>query len=168
MGCRQRNEGSMWKRIKFTILGNPNGKGRPRFSTRTGHAYTPKNTVMYENLVRTEYSLQCDGFMFDDASMLDMRILAFYEIPKSTSKKRRDQMLNGMIRPTKKPDMDNVVKIIADSLNKVAYRDDTQIVDCQCRKFYSDKPRVEVTIMQLGAEPQNVARKERRVHGKHV
>ena len=36
--------------------------------------------------------------------------------------------------------MDNVVKIIADSLNQIAYRDDTQIVDCQCRKFYSDNP----------------------------
>lgn len=150
----------MWKKIKFTILGNPSGKGRPRFSTRTGRAYTPKNTMMYENLVRTEYGLQCNNFMFDDTSMLDMRILAFYEIPKSTSKKKREQMLNGMIRPTKKPDMDNVVKIIADSLNKIAYRDDTQIVDCQCRKFYSDKPRVEVTIMQLGMEMQNVPGKK--------
>lgn len=59
-------------------------------------------------------------------------------------------MLNGLIRPTKKPDMDNVVKVIADSLNQLAYRDDTQIVDCQCRKFYSDRPRVDVVIAQVG------------------
>ena len=45
--------------------------------------------------------------------------------------------------------MDNVVKIIADSLNNLAYYDDTQIVDCQCRKFYSENPRVEVTIINL-------------------
>lgn len=41
------------------------------------------------------------------------------------------------------------MKIIADSLNQIAYRDDTQIVDCQCRKFYSDNPRVEVTIKEV-------------------
>ena len=157
--CRQRGKESMWKKIKFTILGNPNGKGRPRFSTNTGRAYTPKKTTMYENLVRIEYGIQCNNFRFDDDAMLDMRILAFYEIPKSTSKKKRNLMLSGMLRPTKKPDMDNVVKIIADSLNKVAYRDDTQIVDCQCRKFYSDTPRVEVIIAQYGIEPQQTERK---------
>ena len=145
----------MWRKIKFTILGNPAGKGRPRFSGKTDQAYTPRDTAMYENLVRIEYEAQCDNFRFDDEAMLDMRILAFYEIPKSTSKKRREMMLNGMIRPTKKPDMDNVVKIIADSLNKLAYRDDTQIVDCQCRKFYSDTPRVEVIIAQIWKEAQH-------------
>lgn len=139
----------MWKKIKFTILGNPTGKGRPRFSARTGHAYTPKGTVVYESLVRTEYCIQCKNFMFDDNAMLDMKISAFYEIPKSTSKKRRQMMLDGKIRPTKKPDMDNVVKIIADSLNKVAYRDDTQIVECKCSKYYAERPRVEVVIAQI-------------------
>ncbi len=78
-----------------------------------------------------------------------MRILAFYSIPKSATKKNKELMKKQLLRPTKKPDMDNVVKIIADSLNQVAYRDDTQIVDCQCRKFYSDNPRVEVIIQEV-------------------
>ena len=81
--------------------------------------------------------------------MLDVRILAFYGIPKSASKKNKEKMKKGLLRPVKKPDMDNVVKIVADALNQVAYRDDTQIVDCQCRKFYSDNPRVEVTIREV-------------------
>ena len=55
-------------------------------------------------------------------------------------------MMCHAIRPMKKPDNDNVVKIIQDALNLVAYHDDVQIVDCQLRKFYSDRPRVEVTI----------------------
>ena len=59
-------------------------------------------------------------------------------------------MILGIIRPIKKPDMDNVIKVIADSLNQIAYRDDTQIVDCQCRKFYSEQPRVEIKIRQIG------------------
>ena len=140
------------KQIKFTIPGPPKGKGRPRVVNRGGFskAYTPKDTVAYENLVKMEYGYQVKGFRFPEDAQLDMRILAFYSIPKSVSKKKRGQMLTGMVRPTKKPDMDNVVKIIADSLNQIAYKDDTQIVDCQCRKFYSDDPRVEVRIIEIG------------------
>lgn len=134
---------------RFTILGEPKGKGRPRFNTRTGHAFTPKDTVNYETLVHMEYLAQCENLRFPDDAMLDMRILAYYSIPKSKSKKVKAQMVANEIRPTKKPDMDNVVKIIADSLNQVAYKDDTQIVDCQCRKFYSEEPRVEVIIKQI-------------------
>ena len=132
--------------VRFTILGEPKGKGRPRFCRNTGHAITPKDTVNYETLVHMEYVEQCKEVRFPDDAMLDMRIKAFYSIPKSKSKKVKALMLDGTIRPTKKPDMDNVVKIIADALNQVAYRDDTQIVDCQCRKFYSESPRVEVSI----------------------
>lgn len=140
------------RHIEFTILGEPKGKGRPRFNTRTGHAITPKDTVNYETLVKMEYVNQTDAFRFPDDAMLDMRILAFYSIPASKSKKTKEQMRKGVLRPTKKPDMDNVVKIIADSLNKIAYRDDTQIVDCQCRKFYSDRPRVVVKIQEIREE----------------
>lgn len=135
--------------VRFTILGEPKGKGRPRFCRNTGHAITPKDTVNYETLVRMEYGVAYSDFKFPDDAMLDMRIKAFYSIPKSASKKKRASMLANEIRPTKKPDMDNVVKIIADALNQVAYRDDTQIVDCQCRKFYSDSPRVEVMIKDI-------------------
>lgn len=138
--------------VRFTILGEPKGKGRPRFCRNTGHAITPKDTVNYETLVRMEYGVAYSDFKFPDDAMLDMRIKAFYSIPKSASKKKRASMLANEIRPTKKPDMDNVVKVVADSLNQVAYRDDTQIVDCQCRKFYSENPRVEVMIKEI--QPQ--------------
>ncbi len=136
-------------RINFTVMGEPKGKGRPRFCRNTGHAITPKDTVNYETLVKMEYTQACGEQMFPDDAMLDMRIKAYYSIPKSASKKRHAAMLSGDIRPTKKPDMDNVIKIIADALNKIAYRDDTQIVDCQVRKFYSEKPRVEVMIQTI-------------------
>lgn len=137
------------KTVKFTVLGEPKGKGRPRFVPNTGRAITPKDTANYETLVRMEYMAQCQGFKFPDDSMLDMRIIAYYSIAKSQTKRNKELMKKQLLRPTKKPDMDNVVKIIADSLNQIAYRDDTQIVDCQCRKFYSDNPRVEVTIKEV-------------------
>lgn len=144
--------------VKFTVLGEPQGKGRPRFVSRYnpatgkafGQAHTPEQTIVYENLVRTEYAIQTKNFRFPDDAMLDMRIKAFYSIPKSVSKKKKEMMLEGLIRPTKKPDMDNVLKVVADSLNQVAYKDDTQIVDAQCRKFYSEQPRVEIIIRKIG------------------
>lgn len=143
----------MAKEVRFVVLGEPQGKARPGFNTHTGHAFTPEKTVNYETLVQWEYVRQC-AYKFPDDAMLDMRIKAYYAVPKSDSKKLRARKLAGQVRPTKKPDMDNVIKIIADALNTVAYRDDTQIVDCQCRKFYSEEPRVEVTIRLV--EPKGI------------
>ena len=140
--------------VKFNVLGDPKGKGRPVFSRRGKYVSvrTPEDTVSYENLVKIEYRAQTDDFKFPDTSFLGMEINAYYSIPKSTSKKKALKMLAGEIRPTKKPDIDNVVKIIADGLNQIAYHDDTQITDIIVRKRYSDNPRVEVTITDLSEE----------------
>lgn len=137
------------KEVRFTVDGEPKGKGRPRFNRYTGHAITPKDTANYEAVVRWEYTNQCKGHRFPDDAMLDMRITSYYGLAKSDSRKKREEKLRGALRPTKKPDCDNVVKIIADSLNGVAYRDDTQIVDCQVRKFYAEIPRVVVRIREI-------------------
>ena len=59
--------------VKFTILGEPKGKGRPRFSRKTGTAITPRDTVNYETLVHMEYLEQCNGFRFEDDAMLDLK-----------------------------------------------------------------------------------------------
>ena len=137
-------------KVKFTVLGQPEGKGRPRFrkAGRFVQTYTPDKTAAYENLVKLEYRRQCRDFKFDEKTPLDARITAYYGVPKSASKKAKQEMLEHKIRPTKKPDSDNVVKAILDSLNDVAYHDDVQVVDCQVRKFYSENPRVVVTIQE--------------------
>ena len=135
-------------KVKFTVLGEPQGKGRPRF-TKVGQyvkTYTPDKTVSYENLVKIEYRRQCKDYMFEKGRPVDIRILAYYPIPKSVSKKKQTMMIANELRPMKKPDTDNVVKVILDSLNQIAYHDDVQAVDCQVRKFYSENPRVVVTI----------------------
>lgn len=138
-------------RVQFTILGEPVGKGRPRFSTKGNFvkAYTPKKTVNYENLVKLEYRRQCRDFKFPKEAPLDLRILAYFGIPKSASKRKRELMISGAIRPMKKPDMDNVIKAIADACNEYSYHDDAQIVDCQVRKFYSEQPRVTIIIQEV-------------------
>lgn len=133
-------------RVKFTVDGEPQGKGRPRFNRRTGITYTPSDTKAYEALVITAYKQKNGTYKFPDNTALDLRIRAYFSIPESDSKKKQKQKQEHEIRPTKKPDWDNIGKIIADSLNGVAYNDDTQIVDAQVRKFYSHAPRVDVTI----------------------
>ena len=145
--------------VRFVIPGPPKGKGRPRFSQVAGHAKatTPKDTVLYENLVRTEYQRQCGEARFEDGSMLDLRVVAYYPIPSSKSKKQQRLMEAGVIRPTTKPDNDNILKIIADSLNQIAYKDDAQVVDTQVRKFYSRRPRVAVVIRSAAATESNTA-----------
>ena len=135
--------------VRFTVSGKPFGKQRPRVVRSTGIAYTPKETVQYENLVKMAYREASEGFSFPEDAALDVRIKAFYCIPKSTSKKTKALMAEGIVRPCKKPDFDNIGKIVCDSLNNIAYKDDSCIVDAQVRKFYSETPRVEVTIRQI-------------------
>ena len=138
---------------EFVIPGEPYGTGRPRFSNAGAYTrtYTPEKTANYENLVKLSFMEQC-GVRFPEDAMLDVRIFAYYAIPKSVSKKKRQAMLERKIRPTKKPDFDNIGKIVCDSLNQVAYKDDSQIVDAMVRKFYDEAPRVVVKISQIGGE----------------
>jgi Holliday junction resolvase RusA-like endonuclease len=130
--------------ITFTVLGEPVGKARQRV-TRFG-TYTPQATVLYENLIKTEYRRQCNDHRFDDKQPLRMEVRAEYLIPASASKAKRAAMQKGEIRPMKKPDWDNVGKVVSDALNKIAYRDDTQIVECTVTKHYSERPKITVKI----------------------
>ena len=77
-----------------------------------------------------------------------MSVKAYYPIPKSTSKKKRIQMLQGILLPDKKPDIDNILKCVADSLNTIAYDDDKQIVHMDIEKYYGEEPRTEVILKE--------------------
>ena len=135
-------------RIDFTIPGEPFGKGRPRF-TKSGHTYTPEKTAVYENLVKLEYAHRYGDDHFEDGKALGMLIKAYFQIPKSVSKKKRAEMINGDILPTKKPDADNILKIIADALNGIAYDDDKQVVTAEVQKLYAENGYTEVAIWEV-------------------
>lgn len=144
----------MMMKVEFMILGEPFGKQRPQFSTFSGHvtARTPKKTVFYENLVKLEYQRQCEGYRFDDGSMLEVEIHAYFSIPKSTSQMKRALMMSGKIRPVKRPDIDNICKVILDALNHIAYRDDALITDVSVHKHYCNEPKVKVIIQDVDTE----------------
>lgn len=134
--------------IRFIVPGEPVGKARPRVM-RSGHAYTPEKTVLYENLIKMEFERQCAGSFFPKEMPVALTVEAIYQIPKSASRKKREAMMADEIRPTKKPDCDNLLKCVADSLNGIAYADDSQIVTMCCDKFYGEVPRIEVTISEI-------------------
>lgn len=137
--------------IQFTVLGEPVGKSRPKFSTFNGHAmaYTPQKTVNYETLVKLSYQQQCNGKPYDKDIPLSAFISAYFPIPKSTSKKKHQQMQDGAIRHTKKCDADNLAKAVLDALNGIAFYDDSQVCELIVQKWYSDNPRVEISIKEL-------------------
>lgn len=138
------------KSISFTIPGQPKGKQRPRITVQGNfaHAYTPKETASYENYVRVMYQINKDKVFLEGA--IKAEITAYFPIPKSTSKKNRALMLAGIVKYTKKIDCDNLAKIILDSLNGIAYKDDAQVSELSVKKLYADKPKVDVTLTELG------------------
>ncbi len=129
--------------IKFTIPGEPKSKLRHR-TTKQGFTYNPKQNIEYENWVKQCYWVKHKQKML--TGQIRAEIKAYFKIPKSTSKKRRKLMIDEKIRPTKKPDTDNLAKIVLDSLNDLAYKDDKQVVDLRVLKYYSEEPRVEVEL----------------------
>ena len=137
---------------RLTIPGHPVGKQRVRVvRSRAGFpvAYTPAKTKNYETLVRELFIIKYPAFTpLDEPVEIDMEISI--AIPKSASKKRQRQMEAGLIWPTTRPDMSNVVKAVEDALNGVAYRDDSLIVRGVTEKKYSWTPRVEITIYRKG------------------
>lgn len=135
--------------IQFTVIGEPTGKQRPKFSTFNGHAvvYTPKKTENYENLVKLSFVQQCGNHKpYDKAIPLKADITAYFAIPKSTTKTKCKMMIAEQLNPLKKPDLDNIAKICLDALNGIAYYDDSQIVELTVRKKYSEQPRTEIKI----------------------
>lgn len=134
--------------MDFEIMGAPVGKSRPRFSTLNGFARAIKveADVTYENMVQLMFKLNkpADYDLFDKP--VSVRIEAYFPVPKSFSNKRAGKALAGEIAPTKKPDADNIAKIICDALNGVAYMDDTQVIELTVVKKYAKEPKVKVSI----------------------
>jgi len=131
--------------IKLTIPGEPKGKQRPRWA-KIG-TYTPKETVAYETYIKELFVIKYPDFEPLESALI-LEITAFLTIPKSASKKKKILMESNKILPTKKPDLDNIVKEI-DSLKGLAFKDDKQIVKIMAYKYYSRRPRLEIKITKI-------------------
>ena len=136
--------------VTFQVPGKPQGKARARtvMNKALGHSvsYTPESDLLYENLIKSRFLDQADGFYLETGTPVTLRIVARFLPPASTSKKKQQDMLAGEILPLKKPDMDNIVKVVADALNGTAYHDDKQIVLVSAKKAYSAMEGLDITV----------------------
>jgi Holliday junction resolvase RusA-like endonuclease len=139
--------------VTIIISGHPVPKGRPRM-TKHGHAYTPERTRAYG----THGGMAAQLAMGDRPPIegpVSIHILIELTIPASWSARKRDAAIVGSIRPTSRPDVDNFVKSICDSLNGIVVIDDSQIVDLHATKKYGVNPKLVATIFPIDASPSN-------------
>jgi Holliday junction resolvase RusA-like endonuclease len=137
--------------ITIRLAGVPEGKGRarstlikPRGKPAFISNYTPANTRRYESNLKF-VAQEIMGGRAPLEGPLKVCVFASFPVPASWSKKKQAAALSGEVRPTTKPDADNLMKVL-DALNQVVWRDDSQIVDGFVRKFYSETPGLVVTI----------------------
>jgi len=71
----------------------------------------------------------------------------FIRIPKATSKKKRALMLSHELRPTQKPDRDNLAKLLSDVLQDVVYENDSCVVGGRVEKWFGEVPRSVITLI---------------------
>ena len=135
--------------FEFKVPGKPCAKQRPRF-TKSGHAYTSEETILYENLVKYCFTEKYPDFVPDEGPV-ELRISANFPIPESWTKQKKKMAMDWKIYPGK-PDWDNVGKAISDALNQIAYKDDSQIHACTVTKRYTDSPCVYVTLILEGGD----------------
>lgn len=130
--------------ITVTLPGVPRGKGRPRFVRKTGRTYTPEQTASYEGALRDAAQKQ-----MGDRPPLDcplaVSIVARFPVPTSWTKKKQKLALAGDIRPTAKPDFDNLAKVV-DAFNAIIWRDDSLVVDAHIRKVFHERPALVVEV----------------------
>lgn len=141
-------EGRYKHSLRFTVLGDVQGKGRPRF-TRAGTAYTPTKTRAYEKQVRAaaleelcRQKLPCNPI--GSAPVL-IAMVARYAVPPSCSRKERAARLSGEKAPGK-PDTDNISKV-KDALNGVLWDDDKQVVrDLVIKEYTTGDPELVIFV----------------------
>ncbi|MDD7511035.1 MAG: RusA family crossover junction endodeoxyribonuclease [Peptostreptococcaceae bacterium] len=132
--------------IKIIIPGEPTAKGRPRV-IKKGFAFTPQKTENYEAYVKALWIAKHGYTHITEPIQVELNF--YHSIPKSFSKAKKQMAKDEVLRPTKRPDMDNCIKAITDALNEVAYADDSQIVGIVANRYYADMARVEIEIKTI-------------------
>lgn len=123
---------------KFTILGQPVAKARPRV-TKTGHVYTPQKTIDFERkiaLKALEISLP------KLTKPLEIEIDFIFTRPQRIPKKQSERVFKET-----KPDIDNCIKAVLDGL-KVSF-DDKLVCRLTASKYYASINEQAKTIITI-------------------
>jgi Holliday junction resolvase RusA-like endonuclease len=133
--------------LKFTIPITPRGQKRDRIGSFGGHAHSYKDKAQsqYEIQLRQLLNQHKPAQPIDDLP-ITLSVSAYLPIPKSKSKCWKQSAVEGKIRPTGMPDLDNIIKNIKDVMEGIFYRNDSQIVDIFAKKMYSEYPRWDIVL----------------------
>lgn len=141
--------------VSFIVPGVAVPKARPRVTRRNGKAmtYTPEKTVSFENLVSWTAQQAMKEYGCDlNSGPLRAEIGIALPVPSSWGKKVTEAALNGSVAPTKKPDMDNILKALFDAMNGIVFKDDSQVVEILSWKFYAATPETRISIVSTDQE----------------
>lgn len=136
--------------MKFELIvpGEPIPQGRPKFSTQGGFVRAidpPKSRNQKQLIALMARQKMINGQMLQGKLKLTVKVYCHY--PKSWSKKRIASDLN--TGKETRPDTDNYIKLVQDSLNKVVYQDDSNIVEINASKYWSDKNETYICIEEI-------------------
>lgn len=149
----------MSQTLYLDIPGSPMGKQRPRVNTHTRVAYTPKETMVAERDIKFQWSLS--RVTFPQGMPLAMTVICWFARPQSHFNSKGGLSATGKRtpRPIRKPDHDNIIKLISDALEGCAYPADAAIVEALIVKHWApdNVPHTEVTINDATAPPGDEA-----------
>ena len=138
--------------MTFVVAGEAVPQGRPRFM-RNGHAYDPQKSRDYKEQVAFAASWAMRGqSAFQKGTPLKCAITIWHKTPARFTKEQKKMVENETLRPTSKPDVDNIAKSITDAMNGIVYADDSQIVELICEKYYAVEPKVMVKVSLCGGK----------------
>lgn len=134
-------------KYSFEIKEKAIGKQRPRYSSKTHRMYTPTKTSTFEEKVKWAFKSKYNIETELSTKPFKAKIIAVFKPTKSLSQKKKEELLYSEY--TKKPDADNIAKIILDSLNGLAYKDDNQVAELLVLKQYGDLNRIIVELEEI-------------------
>ena len=135
-------------KYKFEILEKPIGKQRPRYSSKTKRMYTPTRTSSFEEKVKWAFKAKYNIKTEPSINSFKAKITAVFKPNESLSQKKKEELLY-KVDYTKKPDADNIAKIVLDALNGLAYKDDSQISALLVLKNYGVENKVIVELEEI-------------------
>ena len=139
----------MKREITVIIPGEPTAQGRPKFSTHGGfpRAYDPKKSKEAKQSVRffVAKAMEDQGLDILTGAIM-LRAQFGIKLPKSQERKRTPRP---RIWRVKKPDLDNLIKLIKDGCSGVAFLDDNQIVKVSAEKIQCAQGEAPFTKIQF-------------------
>lgn len=131
----------------FEILLPPVPQKQTRFIARKGHFTGIDPSKIDKEKIIWQIKPYIPKELYQGPVQLD---LTFYmPIPKGTPKMKTKQMINQLIYPIKRPDIDNLSYIVVNAMKGIIYEDDSQIVDLNLHKRYGETPKTVVKVIPI-------------------